>query len=339
MKKYMYKINLVLMMTLLPLAGWSVEKKAQVGFRFLENPISAEAIGEGGMGIVGIENSTTVFWNPSGLGFMNGDRDVSANYTKGIADINYGAFSAAYKLGGGGVLAADMVYMDYGVFHGTIRSDNEDGFIETGEFSPTAYAVGLSYSQRVSDRFAYGVRLKYAYQDLGQVTIGVSGTDVDDTLLVTDIVANHHGEPAVDIGASYDFGDSGIRFGAVIQNVSREVKYVRESFPLPFAVGFSIQADVLKLMNKESAMHKFTAGVESSHPRDYKEKIKFGCEYTYLKAFTLRMGYRLNYDERGLSFGLGLNKRMGDTVLRVDYAYELYGVFGATNTFTVGSSF
>lgn len=339
MKKTRYILLISMTVVLIPLLLGAVEKKAQVGFRFLQNPVSAEAIALGGMGVVGIENVNTVFWNPSGLGWVEGQFDMSANYTRGIADINYGALAASYRAGNFGVLALDMTYMDYGTFNGTRRADNEAGFEETGTFTPTAYAVGLTYAQRVSDRFAYGVRLKYAHQNLGFVTVGVSGTDVGDTSLVTDDVEYKHGEPAIDIGATYDFVESGVRFGAVIQNVSREIKYVRESFPLPFAVSFSLHADMLKLFGREQELHRFVLGVESLHPRDYGEKLKFGVEYAYLGSFFVRAGYRINYDQRGLTFGLGLDRNIGGVRLRIDYAYEDFGVFRGVNTFSIGTSF
>ncbi len=338
MKANIYHSLVILSLFLIPFRSEGIEKKAQVGFRFLENPISAEAIAQGGMGVVGIENANTVFWNPSGLGWIESAYDVSASYTRGIADINYGAFAGAFKLRGF-VLAADLTYMDYGLFNGTIRADNDAGFIETGTFSPTAYAAGLSFARRVSDRFAYGVRLKYAYQDLGIATVGIQGSDVDDTSLVTEQVSNRHGEPAIDIGATYDFLDNGVRFGAVVQNVSREVKYVREAFPLPFSVSFSLNADIFRLLNKENKQHRVVVGVESTHPRDYKEKVKFGLEYRYLNAFIVRAGYRINYDQRGLTLGLGLDKTIGGMHLRVDYAFENYGVFKAVNTISIGTSF
>ena len=339
MKKYIKLFFITLLVLTFFSNIYAVEKKAQVGFRFLQNPVSAEAIAQGGMGVVGIENVNTVFWNPSGLGWIEAPYDAAASYTAGIADINYGSLAGSFKMGNIGIMALDVTYMDYGVFNGTQRADNEQGFIETGAFTPTAYALGLSFAQRVSDRFSYGVRLKYAYQNLGPVTIGVEGSDVDDTLLVTDVVENKHGEPAIDIGATYDFNDSGIRFGAVIQNVSNEVTYVREAFPLQFAVSFSMHADVLKLLGKEAKQHNLTVGVESTHPRDYKEKLKFGCQYTYLNAFIVRAGYRLNYDQRGFTFGLGFRQKIGGMNLRIDYALENYGVFKAVNTFTIGTSF
>ncbi len=61
--------------------------------------------------------------------------------------------------------------MDYGDFYGTRRANNDQGFEETGVFSPASYAVGLAYSRKVSDRFSFGVHVKYAGQDLGSAWI------------------------------------------------------------------------------------------------------------------------------------------------------------------------
>ncbi|MBW6458136.1 MAG: hypothetical protein K0B52_03135, partial [FCB group bacterium] len=122
MNKNIHYFLIALLLVCLPLSGHAVEKKAQVGFRFLQNPVSAEAIAMGGMGVVGIENANTVFWNPSGLGWVENRVDVAANYTRGIADINYGAFAGSFKIGNTGIVAVDLTYMDYGVFNGTMRA-------------------------------------------------------------------------------------------------------------------------------------------------------------------------------------------------------------------------
>jgi hypothetical protein len=317
-----------------------IEKKAQTGFRFLENPVSAEAIGRGGLGLVSFRNSNTTFWNPSGLGWMESNMDLNFNHTQGTADINYNSLAAGIKLGKIGVIGVDMISMDYGEFTGTRRAANEQGYIKTGNFSPSAYAVGLSFAQKVSDRFSYGVKLKYAYQDLGEAYVADSGTDVDDSLLVISKEKYHMGEPAFDIGATYDFLSHGIRFGAAMTNISREIKYERESakFPLPFAVSFSLGVALLTFTDIDSESHNLFVGFESVHPRDFKEKMKFGAEYTYANLFIIRTGYMHNYDERGLTFGLGVRHRLQEMKFRMDYAYQDFGIFNGVHTISVGFS-
>jgi len=316
--------------------GFCQVKKAQVGFRFLENQVSAEAIGRGGMGLVLSRNANAVFWNPAGLGWMEGQYDLSINYTAGIADINHSSVAAALNLTDWGVFALDLIVMDYGDFYGTRRADNEQGFEETGVFSPASYAVGLSYSRKVSDRFSFGVHVKYASQDLGSAWVGATGSDVGDPDLTMAQKDYQLGQMALDVGAVYDFLYSGLRFGATIQNVSREIKYEEEKFPLPFAAGFSLAMAPLQLFSVDHPEGDLQVGFETRHPRDFKEKYKFGAEYLYRDLIVFRTGYMMNYDEQGLTFGLGVRQSFLNTFMRLDYAFQDFGIFGIVHTFSFG---
>lgn len=316
-----------------------IVKKGQVGFRFLENPISAEAIGRGGLGLVQFRNANAVFWNPAGLAWIKGRVDFNANYTRGIADINRNSFVLAARLGGLGILSLDALIMDYGTFYGTRRFNNEQGFIDTETFSPHAYVIGLTFAKKVSDRFSYGVRIKYARQELGNAWIAVAGSDVDDPNLVIKQKFYGLGEPAVDVGAVYDFLAYGIRFGAVMQNFSREIKYEEVKFPLPFAVSFSLNFEPLTFLLPKQEDNKILIGFETRHPRDFKEKVKFGVEYFYHERIVLRSGYMSNYDERGLTFGLGLRYEYSSANLRLDYAFQDFGLFNSVHSLSFGVTF
>ncbi len=316
-----------------------IVKKGQVGFRFLENPVAAEAIGRGGLGLTLFRNSNAVFWNPAGLGWMECKIDFNANYTKGIAEINYSSFVGAYKPGKFGIMAIDAMIMDYGTFYGTRRANNEQGFTDTGTFSPAAFSLGLTFSQKVSDRFSYGVRLKYAKQDLGDAWVGTGGSDVDDPNLVIGTKSYAHGEPAIDIGAIYDFLAHAIRFGATMQNFSREIKYEDEKFPMPFAVSFSLTVDPLSFFLPADNGNFLLVGFETRHPRDFKEKIKFGAEYLYHDLLIARVGYLGNYDERGITFGVGVKHNLVSAKLRLDYAFQEYGIFNSVHTISFGVSY
>lgn len=332
-------IAAIFLMMSLPAFGGGIVKKGQVGFRFLENPISAEAVGRGGLGVAMFRNANSVFWNPGGLGWIKGKLDFNVNYTKGIADINHTSVVGAWNWPGIGTIALDVIAMNYGDFYGTRRADNEQGFIDTGVFSPNAWAVGISFSQKVSDRFSYGVHLKYARQDLGDAWIALAGKDVNDPNLVISPKSYVHSEPALDIGAIYDFLYHGIRFGAVIQNISREVRYEEEKFPLPFAVSFSLTVDPWSIFRPKDKTNSFVIGFESRHPRDFREKLKFGAEFTSHEILSLRAGYMDNYDERGLTAGFGLNKKISDAGLRLDYAFQDFGVFGGVHIFSFGVTY
>ncbi len=316
-------------------------EQAQVGFRFLENPVSAEAMGKAGSGVATMMNSDAIYWNPAGIGWIQKSLDLNINYTAGIADINYLAPVVAVKLGTFGVLAFDGIIMDYGTFYGTRRSDNSQGYVETGTFSPQAFALGVGFSQKVSDHFSYGVHLKYAYQNLGSAYVSTAGTDVTDPNLQMGTINYSHGEPAFDVGAQYDFLFHGIRFGASLQNVSRQIMYEQQQFLMPFAVNFGLTVDPLSFLmtDRESSTNSFILSVESTHPRDFRESVHFGAEYTFAKILALRAGYMTGLDERGLTAGLGVSQNVAGSNVRLNYAYEPFGVFGAVHYISIGASY
>jgi hypothetical protein len=46
-----------------------------------------------------------------------------------------------------------------------------------------------------------------------------------------------------------------------------------------------------------------------------------------------------NYDERGFTAGVGVRQSVSGTNLRVDYAYEPFGIFGAVHFISLGISY
>ncbi|MCX6136269.1 MAG: PorV/PorQ family protein [Ignavibacteriales bacterium] len=315
-------------------ASAQIEKKAQVGFRFLENPVSAEVVGRGMVGLTIGHSSDAIFWNPALLGWLEPTIDISLHHTKGIADINYNAAAGTFRLGEFGVLGFSFMAMDYGTFYSTYaveKTINELGYVETGTFSPQAYAVGIAFAQKVNARFSYGVHIKYANQDLGSAWVASEGQIVPR--------GYSKGAVALDVGTYYDFEFHGIRFGATLQNISKEIKYENEAFPLPFAVSFGLAVQPLTFLSDAAGAKDLTVNVETRHPRDFGEKIKYGAEYTCFDIFTARVGYVTNQDERGLTAGAGVRQDVSGVPMRVDYAYEPFGVFGAVHFVSLGISY
>jgi hypothetical protein len=319
-------------------ASGQIVKKGQVGFRFLENPVSAEVVGRGMVGVVTTTSSNGIFWNPSLLGWIPADVDLSVNHTRGIAEINYNAAAATVRVGGIGVVGLSLLAMDYGTFYGTRRAANEQGYEETGTFSPSAYAIGLAFSQKVSDRFSYGVHIKYARQDLGDAWVAATGSSLTDPNLAISTRRYAQTGLAMDVGACYDFQYNGIRFGAALQNISREIRYENEAFPMPFAVCFGATIEPLRFFT-EQPNDEFILSFESRHPRDFDEKLKLGAEYRFFNTIIARVGYATNYDERGLMAGIGFRHEVSGFPVRADYAYQAFGIFGAVHHISLGVSY
>ena len=66
--------------------------------------------------------------------------------------------------------------------------------------------------------------------------------------------------------------------------------------------------------------------IEAKHPNDNEQQASLGTEYCYQEKYFLRAGYKLNYEEQGLTFGAGLNAPLGErNTLVLDYAWSDFG--------------
>ena len=203
--------------------------------------------------------------------------------------------------------------------------DNDQGFIDTDTFSPSALAFGVGYGRALSENFSVGGHLKKAYQYLGNNVVPVS----DSSNVVENNVAN---AMAVDFGTIYITDWHGFTFGMSVRNFSEEAEYGYDSFQLPltFRIGGSI--DVLSFVPSLAEKQSLRMALEALHPRSYPERVNLGLEYSFMNIGHLRLGYLFNYDERNLTYGAGI--KLGP--LKIDYALTPFGVFDSVSRISIG---
>jgi hypothetical protein len=307
------------------------KKLAQTGMKFLNVSLDARSTAFGDA-VTSIEsnNSSAMFYNPASMARFEGIADVTLGSTQFIADIKYynAAIAFAPFEGDYGVFGFSFVSVDYGDFLGTVRADNEQGFLDVGTFSPTAIAIGLGYANALSEKFSVGANIKYVRQSLGESV--VSGVVVDPATLgytSGNTEENKLDVLAFDFGVLYKTGFESLNLGMSVRNFAREVKYKKEAFQLPliFQIGASFNfSDVLELDRTE---HSILVTVDANHPRDFPEQILVGAEYTFMNLVSFRGGFSAPNDERNFSAGVGLKKDIGGLNLAVDYAYTPFGIF------------
>jgi hypothetical protein len=312
------------------------QKIGQTGMKFLSvSPdASVSALGSAATSL-GL-GSASVFYNPAGMTFLNSFANISLGRVNWIADIDYIYGSAVFNPSDGlyGVFGINFISVDYGSFKGTIRDVGEQGFIDTGNYSPTASAIGLSYARALSTQFSVGANIKYVLQDLGSSFIQFTSS--------SDNIQNDYKKNvfAFDFGVLYRTGFRSLNFGMTIRNFSQEVTYEDEGFQLPltFKIGVSMNLfDFYEALNQET--HSVLLTVDAVHPRDYPEQLNFGLEYLFLKRFALRGGYSTPNDEHDFSAGLGFRQSYRDYALALDYAYTPFGIFDNVHRFTMQFSF
>ncbi len=305
-------------------------KLAQVGMAFLDIPVGSRAAGMGDAYVSAGDDANAVFWNPAGIALVS-NWQLMVNYTPWLADITHNALAFSANLGNLGVIGVSYVGMDYGTITGTRVADTEIGYEVIGNIEPAEFAVGIAYARQVTTKFAYGLHLKYAYQNLGKSKTGYTEEEVRD-------VENKLGEPAFDFGTLYFTGFKDLRIAMSARNFSREVGHRKEIFPMPLTFSLGIAMDVLTLL-REGGDHSLTATMTALHPRDYPERFNLGFEYWFRRMVAARFGYKFISDEESFTLGLGLRLKMGPTGLMIDYSYNHHQYWDAVQKISVGFSF
>ncbi len=308
------------------------DKLAQSGMQFLSVATDARSSAIAGATTALTNYSNSIFSNPALLAHMKNSVDISANYNMWIADIKYNSFAVSYNPYDGlyGTFGAGFTYVDYGKFEGTIIANNEQGFIETNEFSPSAFSLDLSYSKALTDKFSVGGTVKYVYQNLGTFTIA----SVDSTGEKIDVTSNIS-VVAFDFGTIYKTGYKSLAFGISVRNFSQEIRYVRENFQLPLTFNIGVSMDLTDFLPADYSDHDLWLSVDAIHPRSHPEQLKFGFEYRFINSFFIRGGYVTNDDNIKFTYGAGIQK-FG---MALDYSFTPFKYFQNVHRFSIRFSF
>lgn len=335
MKYLMYVLTAVILFGMYsPLQAQPI-KFAQAGMPFLKIDVGGRA-GMAGTHLGARGDAMSMFYNPAAMAQING-HELAYSKTDWIAGITHNAVAAALTTEWG-VFGVGVIWMDYGTFTRTIPLDftqSQDGFRTDGTFSVNEYAFNLSYAKQLTDRFYFGGNLKFAFQDLGEVTITDAVRNVDRK------VNNKLNNKVLDFGTMFYPGYKDLRYGVSLRNFSNQSDYFDQRFELPLTFSFGTAMDVLQLFQDDDvySQNKLTVAFDWVHPRDFKEVQHLGLEYGFQETIFLRGGYKFNYDEEGLTAGFGFQKGVDNYAIKLEYVYSDFGIFDNAQRFSVGFVF
>lgn len=289
---------------------------------FLKIGIGSRAVGMGETYVAVAEGASSLFWNPAGLGRLR-RREVTATHIDWPAGIGYEGWGAVQPLGGWGTLGIQAAVLHMADLPET---DEYHPFGTGNYFQYQDLMTGISYSNTLTDRFSWGVTVKYLQESIA---------DLRSTGW------------CFDLGSLYDTGFKGTQIGTVIQNFGPDIRpggsystasnalVSYQSFPLP---------TTFKLGVVTSPVNGLKLALQLDKPNDEQEIFRVGLEHAWRELLALRAGYRLNNktpddggaELSGLSAGMGLRLHVGTLHLDVDYAWTGMGSLGSSNHLSVG---
>jgi len=306
-------------------------------------PVGARVIGMGGADIAHVSGVEALYWNPAGLGRMEGRASAMFSTRNIIADISVNYLALGFNAGKVGTLGFSMKSFGIGDIPVT-TTQNMDG---TGAmYSPTFATIGMSYARSLTDHVGVGVTGKVIYESVPRASASSF---------------------AADLGLQYDelFNIKGLDLGLAITNIGQDLQYTGSAFltkatdksetyeayryrttssdqlPSTFEIGASYE--------KSLGSANLLTSVQFQNNNYEQDQIKIGAELSINKMIYLRGGYGLQIEDKdnqglgksvyGLSTGAGLKLSLGSADLLVDYAYQPMEYFGNGNMFSIAIAF
>lgn len=308
-----------------------------------------------GMGDIGVVTSSDAFsqqWNPAKYAFSVSKQGVGVTYTpylsKLVNDIFLGNLTYYNRINERSAVAASFRYFSQGEIE--LRQTPDDlGLI----VKPNELLFDVSYSLRLSDRFAMAVAGRYIRSDL-KLQTSIEDASAASSFAV-DIAGYYQSEEI-----SYNEFDGRWRLGFNISNIGPKLKYDQvgseSSLPTNLALGggfdfildeynkVGVSAQVNKLLvptpsdsnddgkiNKEDDYYNksFFSGMFSSFgdaPGGFSEELKeftwaLGAEYWYQDVFAFRGGYFNESDVKGSRKFATIGAGFRYTAINIDISY------------------
>ena len=311
----------------------------------------------GGMGDVGVATSAdanSMHWNPAKYSFIDEEVGFAVSYVPWlrelVPDINLSYISGYKKLNKNDVIAMELRYFTLGDITFTDVIGNN-----LGQYKPNEFAIGSSYSRKLSDQFSLAISGRYIYSNLtgGQSAGGIA------TNAGQSIAADVAGYYVRDIRIAKN--DMQLAFGANISNIGNKISYTetstRDFIPINLRLGTALNADldeynkisfafdINKLLVPTPPIYNdsipdqidfgkdpnvsVVSGIFQSFgdaPGGFNEEMReinfsLGTEYWYNNQFAIRAGYFNEHNTKGgrkfFTFGSGVKYN----VFALDFSY------------------
>ncbi len=320
------------------LQGGEITKVGTTAAQFLKIGVGARAAAMGESFVAVANDASAIFWNPAGLAALEG-KEVLLAHTDWIADISFdfGGIAIPTEMGTFALYAAAL-NMEEMERRTELKPEG------TGEmFGASDLALGITYAKYFTDRFAFGLGVKYIQQQIWQETAQTFAIDAGiiyhtevENLRLGMSLTNFGGKMQMDGKDLLIFVDIDPSLDGNNDRIISRLNTEKYDIPLAFRIGFAY--DVLK-----TEFQTVSVAVDALSPNDYSEYVNTGFEYGFRDMVFLRGGYKgmgVSDQEVGFSLGGGVKYAFDQSLkLKLDYAYTDYGRLENTQRISIAVNF
>ena len=322
-----YKVLIVIVLILIfPMQFTAQNKTGTTAAEFLAIPVGARATGMGGAFTGVADDISAIFWNSAGLSRL-GSNQVNFTHTEWLVNTSLDWAAVLLKFSDADALSLNFYQLDYGGEEITTPEEPEG----TGQnWEAMDMSMGLNYARSLTDRFSFGIGIKYIRQKIWNESASAF---------------------AFDAGLLFKTQFSGLSIGMNISNFGTEMQLAgkdliqpvdidpshagnnsniigslgTDSWPLPllFQFGLSEQVELNNSMN-------IILAADAAIPSNQTTYLNLGSEFNWSELLFLRVGYNSIFKEKAeedFTAGIGLKYNIQSLEFQIDFSYMRYKSF------------
>jgi hypothetical protein len=290
-------------------------KVGTIGAQFLKVGVGGRGVAMGESFVAIADDASALYWNPAGIAQLEGKSQILLSHATWPADIGHEFAGYVFQYGGiPGVIGVSLnvLQMDPMIRTTEYHPDgiNVAGSQDLEQFDAGDMAIGLSYAQFLTDKFAFGGTMKWVHQGLeDEFAEGLN----------------------FDFGTLYNTGFRTVTIGMTIQSIGPTMKFIDQEFSPPTTFKLGVAMDAYR-----SEQHALLTSAEFNHPSDNAERANLGLEYAYSPiervSLALRGGYMANRDVQDYTLGFGVYfPTSASATANVNYAFSNLNELGASH--------
>jgi len=328
-------VKIITLLILMPALGYGQAKVGTTAAAFLGISSTPRATSMGGAFAAVANDVSALYYNPGGISRLPGS-NLIFSHTGWLVDTDLNWVGFSINLDGTNAIGASITHLDYGDERVT-TVDQPEGTGAT--WSAGDFAAAFSYARNLTDLFSIGGSVKYIQQKIYNETGSAFAMDIG-LLFTTQFNDMKLGMSISNFGTDIKFSGKDLLSRVDLdeetighnENIVSNLK--TEDWPLPLFFRVGLAMDVLRSSNS-----RLTVAADAFRPSDNTEIVNLGTEFAFNEMVFLRAGYKSLFrddSEEGLTFGAGLNYRMGTAgAWGLDYAFMDFGVFESIHMFSL----